>query len=146
MTILYSHKEPLSKYSPFSYWVSQKLPISSTSNGSENFSLLISLDAIKFVLLSFFIHVETIQLKIRAKQLLRNVKRPLPVDLHGSKTPLLTFPNENHEPASKLSKVRQNEPRENARPSRVTSHDSPKWRACSQAWDLLPPYWKARRS
>ena len=56
-----------------------------TSTGSEDFSLLICLYAIKFVLPSFFTLVETILLKILAKPLFRNVKSPLPVDLRRSK-------------------------------------------------------------
>ena len=50
--------------------------------------------AIKFVLLSFFTLVETIQLKIWAKSMLRNVKSPLPVDMRRSKMPLLKFPGD----------------------------------------------------
>ena len=61
------------------------------STGSKDFSFLICLDAMKFVLVSFFTLVETIQLEILAKQRLRNVKSLLPVDMHRSKTPLLTF-------------------------------------------------------
>ena len=60
-----------------------------TSSGSEEFSLLICLYAIQFELLSWFTLVETIWLKILAKPLLSNVKSPLPVDVRGSKTPLL---------------------------------------------------------
>ena len=46
----------------------------------------------QFVLLSFFTLVETIELKIWAKPLLENAKSPLPVEVHCSKMPLLTFP------------------------------------------------------
>ena len=45
-----------------------------TSSGSEEFSLLICLDAIQFELLSWFTLVETIWQKILAKPLPRNVK------------------------------------------------------------------------
>ena len=62
------------------------------STGSEAFSLLTCLDYTKFVLLSFFTPIETIWLKIWAKQPLRNVKNPLPVDVRRSKTSLLKFP------------------------------------------------------
>ena len=43
---------------------------------------LICLDAIKFVLLSFFTLVDKIQLKILAKSMLRNVKSPLLIRLY----------------------------------------------------------------
>ena len=46
-----------------------------TSTGSEDFSLLICLDDIKFVLLSFFTIIVTIWLKIWAKQSSKNKKR-----------------------------------------------------------------------
>jgi len=62
------------------------------STGSEDFSVLIRLDAIKFVLLSFFTLVEMIYLKILAIPLLRNVKSSLSVALRCSKTPFLKFP------------------------------------------------------
>ena len=55
------------------------------STGSEAFSLLICLDANKFVLLSFF--------TIIAKSLYKNAKSPLPVKVRYSKTPLLQLPN-----------------------------------------------------
>ena len=57
------------------------------STGSEDFTLSICFDAIKFVLLGFFTLEETISVKIWGKPLLRNVKSPLPVDLCHSKTP-----------------------------------------------------------
>ena len=57
---------------------------------SEDFSLLIYLDAVKFVLISFFTLVKKIQLKSLAKPLPRNVKSPLPVPVCRSKTPLLS--------------------------------------------------------
>ena len=54
---------------------------------------LICLDPIKCVLLtSFFIVLETISLKIWTKPLLRNIKCALPVNVGGSKRPLLKFP------------------------------------------------------
>ena len=52
--------------------------------GSKTFPLLICLDNIKFVSLSFFTLIEAIWLKIWAKS--------LPVDVHRSKTSLLTLP------------------------------------------------------
>ena len=55
-----------------------------TSTGNEAFSLLICLDAFKFVLLSSFTLIETICPKMWAKPLLKNGKRPLPVDVHRS--------------------------------------------------------------
>ena len=63
------------------------------STGSEAFSLLIRLDANKFVLLSFFTIIETIYPKIGAKSLYKNAKSPLPVKVRYSKTPLLQLPN-----------------------------------------------------
>ena len=55
-----------------------------TSTGSEDFSLLICLDDIKFVLLSFFTLIETIWLKIWAKPSSKEEKGPLPVDVRRS--------------------------------------------------------------
>ena len=46
-----------------------------TSTGSEDFSLLICLDDIKFALLSFFTIIVTIRMKIWAKQSFKNKKR-----------------------------------------------------------------------
>ena len=63
-----------------------------TSTGSEVFSLLTCLDDIKFVFLSFFTIIEAIRLKICAKPPSKNEKRPLPVDVHRSKTLLLKLP------------------------------------------------------
>ena len=57
-----------------------------TSNGSEAFPLLICLDDIKFVLLSFFTIIVTIWLRIWAKQSSKNKKGPLPVDVRRSKS------------------------------------------------------------
>ena len=59
------------------------------STGSEDLSFLICLDAIKFVLPSFFTLVETIKVKMLEKPLLRNVESPLLVDVCCSKMPLL---------------------------------------------------------
>ena len=68
-----------------------------TSTGSEALSLLICLDANKFVLLSFFTIITTalttIYPKIWAKTLPKNVKSPIPVDVRRSKTPLLKLTN-----------------------------------------------------
>ena len=63
------------------------------STGSEAFSLLICLDANKFVLLSFFTIIDTIYPKIGAKSLYKNAKSPLLVKVRYSKTPLLQLPN-----------------------------------------------------
>ena len=61
-----------------------------TSPGTEVFSLLICLDAIKFVFLrSAFLLTETICLKILSKSRPKIAKRPLPVDVRRSKTSLL---------------------------------------------------------
>ena len=56
------------------------------------FSLFICLDAKKFVLLSFFALVKTIYRNVWTKPLLNDAKRPLPVDVHRSKTLLLNLP------------------------------------------------------
>ena len=64
-----------------------------TSTGSEVFYLLTCLDDIKFVFLSCFTVIEAIWLKICAKPPSKNEKRPLPVDVHRSKTLLLKLPN-----------------------------------------------------
>ena len=63
-----------------------------TSTGSEPFSLLICLDATKYVWLSIFTLTETNYQKIGEKLLLSNAKRPLSVDVCRSKTTLLKFP------------------------------------------------------
>ena len=60
-----------------------------TSTGSEPFSLLISLDATIFVLLSVLTLIETICPKIWSKLRLKSAKTPLPVDVRRSKTSLL---------------------------------------------------------
>ena len=53
-----------------------------------------SLDATKCVLLSVFTHIETIWPKICSKSGLKRAKRPLPVDVRGSKTLLHKLLNE----------------------------------------------------
>ena len=62
------------------------------STGSETFSLLISLDATVFVLLSVLILIETICPKICSKSRLKSAKSPLQVDVRRSKTSLLKLP------------------------------------------------------
>ena len=64
-----------------------------TSTGSEPFSLLISLGATVFVLLSVLILIETICPKIWTKLRLKSAKSPLPVDVRRSKASLLKLPN-----------------------------------------------------
>ena len=59
---------------------------------SEVFSLLTCRDATTFLLLSVFTLTETINLKVCAKPLPMNAKRPLPVHVCRSKTPLLKLP------------------------------------------------------
>ena len=63
-----------------------------TATGNETFSLFTCLGATIFVILSVFTLMETIYLKIRAHPLLKNEKRPLPVAVCRSKTPLLKLP------------------------------------------------------
>ena len=65
-----------------------------TSIESKAFSLLICLDAIKFVLPSVFTLIETICPQIWAKPLPKNSESPLSVGMRCSKTPLLKLPNE----------------------------------------------------
>ena len=62
------------------------------STGSEPFSLLICLDATKFVLLSVFTLIETICPRNCSKSRLRSAKSPLPVDVRRSTTSLLKLP------------------------------------------------------
>ena len=62
-----------------------------TSTGSEVFFILKHLDAPKFVFLSVLTIIETSCPKRWAKPLSKNEKRPLPVDVRRSKTPLLKF-------------------------------------------------------
>ena len=47
-----------------------------------------------FLYMGRFFTLETIQLKIWAKSMLRSVKSPLPVDMRRSKTHLLKFPGD----------------------------------------------------
>ena len=63
-----------------------------TATGNGTFSLFTRPDATTFVILSVFTLTETIYLKIRAHPLPKNEKRPLPVDVRRSKTPLLKLP------------------------------------------------------
>ena len=63
-----------------------------TSTGSEAFSLLICLDANKFVLLSFFSLIKTIYSRVATEPLPNDAKSPLPVDVRRSKTLLLKLP------------------------------------------------------
>ena len=63
------------------------------STGSEAFSLCIGLGANKFVLLSFVSLIKTIYQRVSTKPPLNDAKRPLPVDVRRSKTPLLKLPN-----------------------------------------------------
>ena len=65
-----------------------------TSTGSEAFSLLICLDAIKFVLLSFFSLIKTIYPRVSTEPLPNDAKSPLPVDVRLSKTLLLKLHND----------------------------------------------------
>ena len=64
-----------------------------TSTGSEAFSLLICLDANKFVLLSFFSLIKTIYQRVSTEPLPNDAKSPLPVEVRRSKTLLLKLPN-----------------------------------------------------
>ena len=62
------------------------------STGSEAFSLLICLDANKFVLLSLFSLIKTIYPRVSTEPLSNDAKSPLPVDVRRSKTLLLKLP------------------------------------------------------
>ena len=64
-----------------------------TSTGSEAFSLFISLDANKLVLLSFFSLLKTICPRVSTRPFPSDAKSPLPVDVRRSKTLLLKLPN-----------------------------------------------------
>ena len=66
-----------------------------TSTGSEAFSLLICLDANKFVLLSFFSLIKTIYPRVSTDPFPNDAKSPFRVDVRRSKTLLLKFPNIN---------------------------------------------------
>ena len=63
-----------------------------TSTGSEAFSLLICLDANKFVLLSFFSLIKMIYQRVSTEPLPNDAKSPLPVEVRPSKTLLLKLP------------------------------------------------------
>ena len=63
-----------------------------TATRNETFSLFTRLGATTFVILSVFTLIETIYLKVRAHPLPKNEKRPLPVAVRRSKTPLLKLP------------------------------------------------------
>ena len=63
-----------------------------TETGNETFSLFTRLGATTFVILSVVTRIETIYLKIRVHPLPKNEKRPLPVAVRRSKTPLLKLP------------------------------------------------------
>ena len=63
-----------------------------TSTGSELFSLLVCLDANKFVLLSLFSPLKTIYSRVSTKPLPNDAKSSLPVDVRRSKTLLLKLP------------------------------------------------------
>ena len=65
-----------------------------TATGNETFPLFTRLGATTFVILSVFTLIETIYLKIRAHPLPKNEKRPLPVAVRRSNTPLLKLPIE----------------------------------------------------
>ena len=65
-----------------------------TSTGSEVFSLLICLDANKFVLLSFSSLIKTIYPRFSTEPLPNDAKSPLPVDVRRSKTLLLKLPTD----------------------------------------------------
>ena len=61
-----------------------------TSTRSEAFSLFLCLDTNKFVLLSFFSLIKTINPRVSTKPLPNDA---LPADVRRSKTPLLKLPN-----------------------------------------------------
>ena len=73
-----------------------------TSTGSEVFSLLICLDANKFVLLSFSSLIKTIYPRFSTEPLPNDAKSTLPVDVRRSKTLLLKLPNPINERAPSL--------------------------------------------
>ena len=64
-----------------------------TSTGSERFSLLVCIDATKFLLLSVFTLIESICPNICSKSRLKGTKKQLPVDFRPSKTLLPKLPN-----------------------------------------------------
>ena len=63
-----------------------------TATGNETVSLFTRLGATTFVILSVVTRIETIYLEMRAHPLPKNEKRPLPVAVRRSKTPLLKLP------------------------------------------------------
>ena len=63
-----------------------------TATGNETFSLFTRLGATTFVIPSVVTRIETIYLKIKVHPLPKNEKRPLPVAVRRSKTPLLKLP------------------------------------------------------
>ena len=63
-----------------------------TATGNETFSLFTRLGATTFVILNVVTRIETIYLKIRAHSMPKDEKRPLPVAVRRSKTPLLKPP------------------------------------------------------
>ena len=64
-----------------------------TSTGSERFSLLVCIDATKFLLLSVFTLIESICPNICSKSRLKGTKKQLPVDFRRSKTLSPKLPN-----------------------------------------------------
>ena len=64
-----------------------------TATGNETFSFFTRLGATTLIIISVIALIETIYLKIRAHPLPKNEKRPLPVAVRRSKTPLLKLPN-----------------------------------------------------
>ena len=78
-----------------------------TSTESKPFSLLICLDATKFVLLSVFTLMETIRPIICSKSRPKSSKSPLPFDERRSKKSLLKLPNNclNNLPVGRGQKV-----------------------------------------
>ena len=63
-----------------------------TGTGNDTFPLFTRLGATTFVILSVVTRIEMIYLNIRAHPLSKNEKRPLPVAVRRSKTPLLKAP------------------------------------------------------
>ena len=84
--------EEISRYRRFFREPSKDVFERRTSTGSEVFSLLICLDANKFVLLSFSSLIKTIYPRFSTEPLPNDAKSPLPVDVRRSKTLLLKLP------------------------------------------------------